>query len=211
MRMADSYKSCDSYSDSGTVRTVYFSDQGKHIDEKNFSTAFVRSGRFRFEYTERPLFPGAEPGQYIVWTNGENVQTWWNILPEIRENESLKMALAAATGVSSGTAHTVPALLMPDEITGWRLTRLRHLKKLSDADLDGVDCYRIEGQRDDPDREPVTLWISRETHLLHQIDEATSFPDFRTEQTTRYNPEVNIPIDPARLAFNAPAMGEPIE
>lgn len=53
-RMAKAYSECKSYSDTGLVKTVYISDNGrKRIVEKPFTTAFIRPDRFRFEYKEQ--------------------------------------------------------------------------------------------------------------------------------------------------------------
>src|SRR5437660_3207129 len=106
--LAEVYAECGSYRDCGQVvtRFVHLDDNPPRTVMQPFSTAFVRPHRFRFEYRD-------EYGRYIVWANGEAVQTWWDVSPGVEQQESLEMALAGATGVSGGSAHTIPALLMP--------------------------------------------------------------------------------------------------
>jgi len=203
-RMAEAYKNCKSYSASGVVKTVFFQQNGQRVDEKPFTTVFVRPDRFRFEYSSKFPVPGAEPVRHIVWAKGKDVRTWWDIQPGVKKEDSLNMALAGATGVSSGSAHTVPKLLMPTEIEGWSVTELRNAKRLPDATVDKVTCYRIQGNHKDADGDPVTLWISKKTFLIHRIDETDKFPDFRTEETTTYKPSVGIEIDESKLRFNPP-------
>jgi len=202
--MAEVYKSCESYSDSGVVRTTFFKKAGKRVDEKPFTTAFVRPERFRFEF--RSTFPGpwAKPMRYIIWANGRDVRIWWDVRPGVRKKASLSLALAGAGGVSGGSAHTVPALLMPGQVRGRRLTDLRQLERIEDADLNGVRCFRIRGRYDVPGMEPFTIWISQGTLLILRIDWAKKFPDFRTETTTTYKPEVNGAVNEMKLAFGAP-------
>jgi hypothetical protein len=202
--MADVYKGCGSYSDSGVVKTVFFSKHGRRVDETPFTTAFVRPDRFRFEYSSKFPWPGAEPQRYIVWADGKDVRSWWDLQPGVKKEDSLRLAVATATGVSSGSAHTIPNLLMPRGIGGWSVVELRHPERIADAMVDDVSCYRVQGRRKDSDSEPITLWISKRTLLIHQIYELDRFPEFRTETTTTYHPRVGLVLDKSKLLFNPP-------
>jgi outer membrane lipoprotein-sorting protein len=207
-RMAEVYKSCKSYSDSGVVKTIFFQQNGQHVVEKPFTTVFVRPDHFRFEYSSTFRVPGAKQMRHIVWAKGKDVRSWWDVQPGVKKGDSLDMALAGATGVSSGSAHTIPRLLMPKEVSGWSVTELRNTKRLSDAKVDNVACYRIEGSRKDGDGEPVTLWISKKTYLIHRIDKTNKFANFRTEGTTTYKPSAGIEIKESKLRFNPPEKGD---
>ncbi len=112
-RMEKTYGNCKSYSDSGVVKTVYISAEGKRTRERPFITAFVRPDRFRFEYRKDEEGDPKRETRYIVWRNGQEVETWWDVRPGFAKPESLNMALAGATGVSGGSAHRIPALLLP--------------------------------------------------------------------------------------------------
>lgn len=202
MQLENVYKTCESYSDSGIVKTVFFTNDDKRIDEKPFTTAFIRPDQFRFEYSSKFPIPGSESMRHIVWANGEDVRTWWDIKPGAKQMPSLGMAIAAATGVSSGSALTIPRLLMPEVIEAWSVTNLQQTNRIDDAVLDGVDCYRVQGK--DKSSRITTLWISKKTYLIHRIDESHQFTDFRTETTTTYKPNVNNVIDENKLTFNAP-------
>jgi hypothetical protein len=65
------------------------------------------------------------------------------------------------------------------------LTDITEAKRIDDAKLDKVDCFRIEGKNAD---RSMTLWIDQKTFLVRRIDEQNKFDDFRTEQTTTYDP-----------------------
>jgi outer membrane lipoprotein-sorting protein len=224
-QMAETYKNCKSYQDSGTVTTIFHHKDGKqHMDSKPFNTAFVRPDQFRFEF--KSSFDGKKWHRYIVWANGKDVRSWWNIRPRSEDTrakldhpESLALALAGPTGVSGGSAHTVPTLLLPTQIDGKRLTDLTELKRLDDSDIKHIHCYRIQGtmplfeltpaerdrlrkdagrlgrpQPEEAKRGPMVVWIDRATFLVRRIEQKVEFESFRTESTTEYEPTVEAPV-----------------
>ena len=198
-RMAKVYAGCKSYHDSGVVKTVFVRGDGSRTVEKPFTTSFVRPDRFRFEYKEKN---GGSPGRrYIVWRKGEEVQTWWDVKPGVKKLESLARALAGGAAVSSGSAHTIPALLLPKEVVGRRLMDMMEAKRVEDANLDKVDCFRIEGKFAG---RPATLWIDQEKFLVRRIDVRKKFDDFRTETTTTYDPVIDEEIPDMKLEFDPP-------
>ena len=204
-RVADVYKACKSYSDAGESKTVIFEgDLRRHVDRKPFTTAFVRPDRFRFEFSLPLPVPGAQPMPYIVWANDRDVRTWFDAGTRIEEEVSLGMALGGALGVSGGCSHTIPVLLMPEEIEGGNVAELQQPNRIADSVLDEVACYCIQGRREENGLGSITLWISKRTCLIHRIDRTNKFPTFRTETTTTYKPKVDAVIDESRLVFNAP-------
>jgi outer membrane lipoprotein-sorting protein len=224
--MAETYAKCTTYQDSGCVSTVFVRADSEHTDKKPFSTAFIRPALFRFDF--KSTHDGSNWHRYIVWADGADVRTWWSIQSEVEQRPSLSLALAGATGVSGGSAHTTPALLMPDSIGGRRLTELTDLKRLEDAQSGEFDCFRIQGksviniQSAELERRrrevmkltgkdlgisetgPETLWIDKSTFLLRRIDEQTQFSSFRTESTTIYEPSIDVPIADKQLLFDPP-------
>jgi outer membrane lipoprotein-sorting protein len=198
-RMAKTHAACKSYHDSGIVKTVFVQADGNRTVEKPFTTAFVRPDRFRFEYKEKD---GNGPERrYIVWRKGKEVQTWWDGKPGIEKPESFELALAGAAGVSGMSAHTVPALLLPKEVGGRRLTDMTEVKRIDDAKLDKVDCFRIEGKFGGY---PTTLWIDHKKFLVRRIDAQMKFDNFRTETTTTYDPAIDEEIPDKKLEFDPP-------
>jgi len=198
-RMSKAYANCKTYRDSGVVKTVFFQANGKRTVNKPFTTAFVRPDRFRFEYKERK--GDDEENRYLIWSNGQEIQTWWDVKPGVGKAASLNMALAAAAGVSGGSAHTIPALLMPNAVVGGRLTGMTDAKRIGDAKLDDVNCFRIEGKSAN---NPQTLWLDTNTFLVRRIDSQHTFPNFRTEVTTTYSPVMNGEIAEKMLVFDPP-------
>ena len=195
--MVEMYASCSTYRDTGRVTITWL--RAGHTSIRPFETAFVRPDRFRFEFRAQH-FDGCPWDRYLVWAGAGRVRTWWDVRPE--EQESLGLALAGATGVSGGSAHKIPNLLMSEEVGGRRLTDLVELVSLGDAELGEVTCYRLQGRprhypvdpaeferlRDEVFRETghrlpwptpsdrvLTLWIDRGTLLLRRIEEQDHF------------------------------------
>jgi len=188
-KMATTYATCNSYRDSGVV-TNFFNP--RHIVVKPFRTAFVRPDRFRFEYDD----PTPEK-RYVVWAKGNDVRTWWYIKPGAGRPPSLQNGIAGATGVSGGSAHTVPALLLPDRIGGRKLTAMTDLKRVPDETLGRTPCFKLEGRFANA---PMTLWLEKSTYLVLRIAEDTGL----TKDTTVYRPQVHVEIPAKELEFGAP-------
>jgi len=207
-RMAETYAGCHSYRDSGLVETVFISRGPRRTNRRPFTTAFIRPDRFRFEYWEE--VPTARffysrryqrEERYIVWCKGMHVQRWFHARPGIENVTSLGLALAGATGVSGGSAHTIPALLLQDKLGCCRLTCISDLGPVQDADLDGIACFRIDGKYAG---DPITVWIEKNTYLVRRIDEQHQFDDFRTEERTTYDPVMDVEIPEEMLEFDPP-------
>lgn len=200
-RMAETYAGCKSYRDSGIVKTVFVKASGDDTVEKPFTTAFIRPDIFRFEYKLVTNLLRKKQ-RYIVWCKGKEVQTWWSIKPGIEKQPSLGIAIAGATGVSGGSAHTVPALLLPEEIGGRRLTDMKDAKRVDDTKLDEVACFRIQGRYNSGT--PITLWLEKKTFLVRRIDLQRKLSGLRVEITTTYDPIIDGEIPDEVLEFNPP-------
>ena len=215
LAMQKVYAGCKSYRDTGKVTATIVTDGGRAGSERPFATAFVRPGRFRFQFTDTGL--GDRSSRYIVWSDGNEVLSWWDAKPGVRHPGSLQDALAPAAGISGGSSIRIPGLLLPEEIGEGSL--LLAPERIEDAVDRGVSCIRIKGQgRKTPYAMPtgptksvtvldesVTLWIDRAASLLRKVEEKRTFDTYHSESTTTYTPEINVEVPAADLAFGAPA------
>ena len=199
--MAKAYAECSSYHDTGTVTTKY-TQGGSESSRRVFKTAFVRGATFRFEYSD--VDEGEVGKPYIVWADAHSTRSWWHVKPGVKTELSLSMALAGATGVSGGSAHTIPRLLLPDAIGGWVITQVVNPRCEGEELVAGRACLKIVTKH--PFGSPLTLWIDKETHLVRQLFEQQDLKDkgLAWEETTTYAPEANVNIEPAELEFNPP-------
>ncbi|HVN77204.1 MAG TPA: hypothetical protein VMT19_12880 [Thermoanaerobaculaceae bacterium] len=208
------YAGCRSYRDTGEVTSAIVTDGGRAGSDRPFTTAFVRPGRFRFQFTDTGL--GDRSSSYIVWSDGSEVRSWWDAKPGVRRPGSLVEALTPATGISGGSSVRVPALLMPGEMSEGPL--LVAPERIDDGSDRGVACLRIRGaSRKTPYTLPmgrlvltvrdetVTLWIDRSTLLLRKVEERRTLDTYTSDTTTTYTPEIDVEIPAAQLAFGAPA------
>jgi hypothetical protein len=214
LRMQKLYAGCHSYRDTGDVVSTIVTDGGRATSERPFKTAFVRPGHFRFQFTDTGL--GDRSSRYIVWSDGNEVRSWWDAQPGVRHPGSLQEALVPATGISGGSSVRVPGLLLPEDIDEGSL--LLSPERIEDAVDRGVACIRIKGKGrktpyalpTGPTRsvtvldESVTLWIDRATSLLRKVEENRTFETYHSESTTTYTPEINVEVPAADLAFGAP-------
>ena len=198
-RTARVYAECRTYRDSGVVKTLFIRGRGNRTVKKPFTTAFVRSDRFRYEFLDRR---GVEEfDRYLVWRQGEVVRTWWDIQPGVEEPATLDQALSAARGVSGASSYTIPDLLLDLSAGFARVTDLGSAERKADDVLDGAHCFVVQGGTLD---EPMTLWIDQGTFLLRRIDERHTFADFRIEETTTYEPQLDGQVPEELLAFDPP-------
>ena len=190
-RMARAYSGCRSYTDTGTVTTVLAAGGRSWAEERTFRTAFVRSGPFRFEFTDRGT-------RHILWRAGSEVRMWWGAGSRVEAATSLNDAIAEATGVSGRTALTIPLLLMPGEVRGRRLTEIDEPIRLPDALADHVPCYRIQGRMAGM---RVVVWVDQGLLLVRRIEEDLP-AGIGHNQTTTYDPVLNQEVAAGLLTFD---------
>lgn len=199
--MNAAYANARSYQDSGMILTKF---PFLPNEKKQFTTVFLRPDRFRFEYQKiNGLMDSDDDERYIVWQNGTETKSAWTLNDRIKNETSLGMAVAGATGVSSGSAYTIPALLIPKEIGGRMLTKEQikdaTLKETYGSDQPDCDCYHIQGTFAG---DPITLWIDKTHFMIRKIHQKHS--KTATDEITTYNPILNETIPEDALTFRPP-------
>lgn len=198
-RMKKVYANAQTYQDKGLVKVVIRFPERNHIVKKPFSTAFIRPNRFRFEYKEvKSLFKAST---FIVYQNGESIKAYWDLDEGISQIKTVGEALATATGISGGSARTVPTMLLPDESRFRNAILLYSPKRAADEVIDGIECYRIE---DPSDYRDLTLWIDKEEFLLRKIYVERDLKDSQAKTTTTYKPILNGEVTEKMLEFGSP-------
>jgi len=199
------YAKYSSYQDDGLVITTYSEATGGQIDKRPFKLFFSRPNRFRFEWLDYYLQNSGRLN--VVWSDGADTFGYWE--PDRYEKkESLEMGIAGATGISGGSAYTIPRLLMPT-IDGWVLTELTKTNLAGKEIFEGELCYRIKGL--DLDGDLTEVWISKKDFLIRKVTTHSSFEDFSTvEEEIHRNIRINQPLANATFHFKPPiALNEP--
>lgn len=213
LKMARVYRTCRSYRDSGEVRTTLRIGDGRAGSDRPFKTAFMRPDRFRFQFTDTGL--GERSSEYIVWTDGDEVHSWWDAKPGVRNAGTLQDGLRIAAGVSGGSSVRIPGLLLPRSVGEGPL--IIAAERIQDGSDRGVPCFRIRGKSQKTpytltmgaqvltvQDESITLWIDRATLLLRKVEDKKTFDTYNSESITTYKPEIDVEIPPEQLTFNPP-------
>ncbi|HEX4948934.1 MAG TPA: hypothetical protein VFZ34_19810 [Blastocatellia bacterium] len=208
-QMLSAYETCTSYQDEGQVETIFITKARTWTDTKPFHTAFVRASNFYFEFKHRP-HPQSQWQTYMVWEDKEGARSWWTIQPGVRFFDSLRMALAGATGVSGRASNNVPNLLRADlKKAGNRFFRFSDATVVREEKVQDKAAYKIEGK--EFGGTPMTTWIEKQTSLLLKIYEkktvrnSSTGEDFETEITTTYQPQINIEIPAEKFKITMPS------
>ena len=165
------YSRLASYQDEGILVTTNDEPTGGTIEKMPFKTFFKRPNLFRFEWTD---FGITKLGRTkLIWFNGKDAYTYWE--PDLYEkSESLRLAVAGATGVTSRTVNTLSDLLLPDELGGSSLKMLVKVSLLGEDVVEGVRCYRIKATEMG---DPLELWVGKNDFLLRKLRRETKYRD----------------------------------
>ena len=175
------YRSLERYSDTGISRSL----GRRHPRICRFETQFQRPDLFRFDFESPHPSPrrkhltsrcvvgkdGAAPYFFSRHYSGE---------PELEHPESFELAIAGATGISSGTAHTIGALLF-EEVGGFTLLHLKRIRFRRSRVIHGVQCVCVSGLH--PRGGRVTAWFGSQDMFLRRLYRST----FNSEEL-RFNP-----------------------
>ena len=184
-KMAEQYSSISSYQDYGVVETIEKS--GRRRTNLSFKTYFTRPRLLRFQWVDHTAL--SAPGRSIVWYDGRQAYGYHAYEPDkVEKEESLSMAVAGATGISLGSAHTVPALLTT-EIGGFTLRDLEKLTLSGQERFEGEDCYILKGNH--PNGDTYELWVSKSDYLLRKLREPST-DGF--DETTYRDVKINEPL-----------------
>lgn len=196
-KMAKQYAGAKSYQDTGVVQTVSDKPNGQVEVEEIivFKTYFVRPQQFRFEWTDN--YP--PPNFNIIWSDGKDTFRYWEPDP-VETKQNLGMGIAGETGVSQGSAHTVPALLL-EEIPGFRVTEMKNIALLRDEQFEGENCFVVRGFH--PFGFPIDLWISKNDFLLRKFRERDEETKSWQEEIRR-NVKINAPIASEMFHYTPP-------
>ena len=156
-----------------------------HTDTQPFDTRFVRDEGYRYEFTKEH---GEDP--IVIWTVGGIAKSWWSDPEMGKEYESILYATAVALGVSGGSSHRVPSMLLHKSSPAYLarplprayLARPSKSELLTEEKLDGKLCYKVDltfkrsarqlerGEQESQRHE--TVWIDQGSFLLLKVHQS---------------------------------------
>lgn len=153
------YQGLNSYTDRGFMESRHDPNSAvAYIRKLNFSTQFRRPNLFRFAWHSPD-----NDGVNVVWCDGKSVFAKHSYDIEVRHIENLSRAIAGATGISGGTAHTVSSLLM-NEVRGSKLTDRKYSVYRGTEIINGEDCYHLQ-------QASQHVFISKSNSTIVRIDD----------------------------------------
>jgi hypothetical protein len=115
--------------------------------------------------------------------------------PKVQKYKNMLMAVAGATGISSGSAHTIAQLLLKG-FTAQEFLLLDNVKFGKSEVIDGTACQSVHGRLPQAEVE-IALYIDPDTMTMRQL--TTRFAEF-TSMEIRRNIRLNQPLDGAVFA-----------
>ena len=199
--VAARYASITSYSDCGAVET-HFIDNDR-IFTTMFSTLYKNPLFYRFEFERPHPYP---PLQNIITRNavvfdGSTAYTWKQTgteAPQTEFAENFSLAIAAATGVSSGSAHRIGRLLIP-AIGGYSILDLVDLRQGMDTVVDDTPCYSVAARYPKSATPDLEFVIEKDTLLIRRIKTLGGASGFSATELRR-SIRVDEPIDDAMFS-----------
>jgi len=161
------YAALQSYSDTGTVAV----QAGSFSFTTHFKTRLQRRDFYLIEWQreKQALMPNEEKG--VVWS--DSTGDFLDFAGQgPKKQTSREMAMAGATGISSGAAATIPAEFFGDS---WGNKLSRQQQREPDEKLAGIDCYVVTSSIKAKEKTfSTTLWIGKQDDLIHQIKTVTT-------------------------------------
>jgi len=158
----EKYRSFSSYADVGTVETL----PSQTKSEIEFKTYFMRPNKVRFDWRDWHSLDKTTPAdENAIWSNGKNSYAWF--LGELEHEESLGLAMAGATGVSSCSVLMILQLLFPECVETNSVWFEMQNMQIESQELTGLHCYHLVGTETKPD--DTEAWISKEDLIVRRL------------------------------------------
>jgi hypothetical protein len=215
----EKYKSLSSYSATGkSVAVMSPADPGaskKSADTKDLNQRFIKPQIFTHTFTIKLARPDLYRVEWesqvtpaliqkgAVWSAGDGDFLFMGAgasQSRYARMTNQEMALASATGISGGVAHTIPSVFFP-------ASSMNMLKVLAEPILhneekiDGEDCYTVAGKVNGRE---ITFWIGKDSFLIrqrrHTIGGAMSHQEMSDENIKRALKGVNKEATPEAIA-----------
>jgi hypothetical protein len=188
------YASISSYEDTGSVTRYDGREAPYKID---FTNAYKSPSLFRFAFAAPHPYPPLHDivTNYVLGFDGS--AAYFRMKPQdqperLEAARSVNLAIAKGTGISSGAAHTISRLLLPD-VTGLSILDLVDLQSTEDATIAGVRCLSVTAQH--PRGGEWKLWIEQDRLLIRKMTVRHDPGSESFSEEVHENIRLNGPID----------------
>ena len=161
-----------------------------------FDTLYESPTRFRFEFHYPHPAPRQPSTRYVVGSDGRTpylLTVYPEMRPDLRTFPALGRAVAAASGVSCGCAHTIARLLL-GEVRGTSLAELGGLERRGAMEIRGQRCDRLVGHHPHAGEIELAIGADGLLHRLGKHSAGMAVEELRDEIV------IDAPIDAALFA-----------
>lgn len=192
-RMRQAYMAAESYADQGLCRGVIkvSEEVTEYAEPVAFSTAFVRSSKFRYEVVNML-------DRNIVHEDEKGIRSYW----PVRANEENPVHLAEAVSDLSSIPAKATALfpgLLIKGVAG-SLPPLSQARIVGKETIKGAACSVVEC-RDDACL-PVRFWIGDADAMVRRFESYGITPELVKLDVMEIDPALNVPIPDDALELN---------
>lgn len=187
-KVFDTYQKLETYKSEGTVVTDITARGTRVKTETVFSILLKKPNLYRISWTQNHASMPALSQSGTVWNDGKQSRLHMSAANAYYEFDDDSMAIASATGISSGVAHNIASLFLPAFAgTPNHFFRIQDLTMEQSEMIAGEKCYVLSSSSDAVKKE--TFWISQATHLIRKYrhtleprDEDAMIPEMTDEQ-----------------------------
>lgn len=153
------YKNCTWYQDSGTIDQDYLGIAGPHTATATFATQFMGPKQFLFEYTA--------DYELEIQSDDDGVTSKVSTRNGIQQHAALNDALSTYLGITGTISKLIPRMLMPESVSGSRLTREHDFIRSEDCLIEGDECFCLVS---DDLENATTIWLRKSDFLIVKLE-----------------------------------------
>lgn len=173
-----SYKGMKTYASEGEIEDSFNVMGTFQKQTKVVSIKLKKPALYKIEWQAKGSTGFADNG--VVWDAGEGA--YLEQTGQYQKYTSDKLALSAATGVSSGAAFVIPMLFLDTGLNPFE--KIEEVKLNGTEMIDGKDCYVISGQT--PISTEDKFWVTKDKFLIvqrtYKLDKKPEIPAFTGAQ-----------------------------
>jgi hypothetical protein len=170
------YKSIDTYKSQGSITSSIDTGEMKMDMETTFSMILKKPNLYLISWTQKnTAMPGMSQSG-AVWSDGAQPYLYMGGMNAYSKMGSDELALAGATGISSGAASTIPSLFLSvfkDQPA--LFSRLKDPRIEMSEKVGKESCYVISGASSISKKE--TFWISKKSYLIKKYSRSLEPPE----------------------------------
>ena len=162
------YAALETYEAEGEIVSNIEMRTTKNSSVKSFTLRLKKPDLFRVTWDDQGADDVVLKNGGAAWVENGKALFFMTATSRISEMESGRMALAAATGVSSGAANTIPSLFFDEGFGGGTIfTSGEQLKLVREEPIGEAMCYVLSG----PSvlTKELTVWIGKRDFLVRKM------------------------------------------